>query len=442
MLKRIPKPEFKITLSGVLTVIFFTFVTVGLFLAWKHDTNKTEYDAWLIEKLGVQTNPAIFRGEERQWKVETPRGSFITVRSVTEPFYHEYWNGSQVLFYTPARIYDAALTAYDVLEWCDPRLIMAIAHSESPRYTNHDKENPATAMGVLQFIRTTWNGVWTFIFKNMPEKWQGKVTPPRTNIPASFFAACIYTRNNGMIEASLDSEEAFVHEFAVDPPVWNQHEPQARYVWRAYQAQLQQGDISVPDETFYTDNGLGIFVTKDGIPFYQNAAIEILIYFGLTPPTVFAHDDSPGEPGDDDDDWELPPGTTCVPLLNKYQLGPRGYHTGCEGTKWSCGNIIGWDYIAPDGTPYRAPFPGRITGTHYDRLGNSVATYRFDNGMVLGILHLHFPKNLRIGSKFDVGDKIGSVGNIGNSSTAHGHIWWQKSGVNRRNHDPLFCREP
>jgi len=56
-----------------------------------------------------------------------------------------------------------------------------------------------------------------------------------------------------------------------------------------------------------------------------------------------------------------------------WYLGGRGYHNGCEGTNIQCGPIMGYDYIAPLGTPILAPFDGTVTAScHHDGVGNTV----------------------------------------------------------------------
>ncbi len=152
------------------------------------------------------------------------------VPSALPEFQITYWNGSEVRFYAPQDVWDAAVTAYQKNGTCDPRLVVAVAFSESSVY-NNTAVSPVGAAGVWQFMPGTWNDYWPV----------GPDQPDRTNIPAAADAACRKISDQGLPSAT--SEAVFVDRFAYHPlkgSCWNQHEGQAKFVWTLWQQLIQQ----------------------------------------------------------------------------------------------------------------------------------------------------------------------------------------------------------
>lgn len=420
------------------------------YLAYLHDTEPKKFWFEVVkflleseEEAKTATQLALVDQPSYDYDYEDERGRRNTITSSIQPFHIKYWDGSNALFYADPKVWSASIEANQTFPWCDPRLITAIAFSESRYYTNHHNPNPASALGVWQFITSTWDRLWG---TQMPQKVKAKFpNPERTDIQAAAHGACYYSKLIGLTNAR--NQQQFQNRFMG----WNRHPPQAEFVWRLYQELLQRtgGDDGLLPPTISTgdedpDSFTLPFVIRPSLwaqmDDFRKLIVEILIENGFLSSLIIGHDDSPGKDEGGDE-----PTPTCsdggIPLLKKYRLGPRGYHTGCEGTAWSCGNIVGYDYIAPDGTPYYAPFDGKVIAQWYDQIKphpNSVQTIRFVNGYLVGIMHLHF--TLRPGQKFQAGQVIGTVGNIGNSDTPHGHIWLQKNGVNISDHSMLFCK--
>jgi|GEM_PF-4635385 len=415
-MKKLTLKLFLFLLANTPFFLFVLIVTLVLSLGYYHDTDPQHYEEVVSELLGVQdfnirSVPVVVDGKE----------------TVIEPFTINYWNGNKVKFYAPPEVWDPVWEAYMHFPWCDPRLNVAVAFSESSGYINYDEENEATAIGVWQFIDSTWQRLWTVQIPELyPELLVMFPAPDRTDRKASAYAACVYYKLIGLDDAYSKGEEAFVKEFMG----WNRHEEQARFVYRLYSELLSRtGDL--PTITTPEVNR----VVLEPSP-WKKFVLEALQLLGIYPEVAYAYDNSPGEglPGDIGDG-------NCKALIGgRFTIGPRGYHTGCEGTSWSCGLIKGYDYIASDGTPLFAPMNGVVTAMFYDGLGNTILTLKLENDMEIGIMHLHFPENLAVGSQVVAGQQIGSVGNIGNSSTAHAHVWLRKGSANLQDHSILFCK--
>jgi len=418
-MKKLTLKLFLLFLANIPFFLFVLIVTLVLSLGYYHDTDPQHYEEVVSELLGVQdfnirSVPVVVDGE----------------KTVIEPFTITYWNGNEVEFYTPPEVWDPVWEAYTHFPWCDPRLNVAVAFSESPQYINYEDENEATAAGTWQFIGSTWERLWTV---QIPELYPELLTmfpnPERTDRKASAYAACVYFRLIGLDDAFSKGEETFVNKFMG----WNRYSPQGEFVYRLYSELLNRTGGDLPTVNTPEVNR----VVLEPSP-WKKFVLEALQLLGIFPKVAYAYDDSPGEglpvdnPGGNGD---------CKPLVGgKYTIGPRGYHTGCEGTSWSCGLIKGYDYIASDGTPLYAPMNGVVTAMFYDGLGNSILTLRLENGLELGIMHLHFPENLAVGSQVVAGQQIGSVGNIGNSSEAHAHVWLRQGFSNLEDHSILFCK--
>lgn len=138
-----------------------------------------------------------------------------------------WWNGNSVSFEMDPVLWAGILEAVSQIHaeegWrCDPLLLAAIAHSESPTFSN--VENSIGAGGYYQFMPGTFPGV-----ADSDTTLADRFDP----IEASK-AACRYTQRTKSLHAQT-SEAAFIQEFAVNRPVWNAHEEQARYAWRLWQ---------------------------------------------------------------------------------------------------------------------------------------------------------------------------------------------------------------
>jgi hypothetical protein len=412
----------KLLLLVLINTPFFLFVlivTLVLSLGYYHDTDPQHYEEVVSELLGVQdfnirSVPVAVDGKE----------------TVIQPFTITYWNGNEVEFYAPPEVWDPVWEAYMHFPWCDPRLNIAVAFSESSSYTNYRTKNRATAIGTWQFIDSTWERLWAVQIPELhPELLTMFPNPDRTDRRASAYAACVYYRLIGLDDAYSKGEEAFVKEFMG----WNRHEGQARFVYRLY-SELLSRTGGLPTVNTPEVNR----VVLEPSP-WKKFVLEALQLLGIFPKVAYAYDDSPGEGLSSNNpvggDGE------CKPLIGgMYTIGPRGYHTGCEGTSWSCGLIRGYDYIAPDRTPLYAPMNGVVTAMFYDGLGNSILALRLENGLELGIMHLHFAGNIAVGSQVVAGQEIGKVGNIGNSTTAHAHVWLRQGSSNIQDHSVLFCK--
>lgn len=432
----------KFLLISAITISFLALaglISVVMVLGYQHDTDPQGYDDYIVKLLGVQESVSYTDPITTTIGIGLPdRGKNWEVETVIEPFQITYWNGRKVTFYAPPHIWEPVNEAYQNFPWCDPRLNISVAFSESSHYTNFKKENAATALGVWQFIRSTWDRLWNFWMPMLfPKVKQMFPNADRTDPRASAFGACVYYRLTGITKAAKGDEATFVREFKS----WNNHEEQAKFVYRLYHELLARtGDEDLPVYDVSSTDAQMILNPSE-IPWWKKQVIAALEGLGIFPTVAYAYNDDPG--GEPPDDGDEPPDDgstpTCKPLLSRYTIGPRGYHNGCEGTGWTCGAIMGWDYIARDGRPLYAPMAGRIIGKSYDRLGNSVLRIRLANGMILGIMHLHFPK-YAVGKRFAAGDQIGTVGNIGISSQSHAHVWLYAGGHNIQNHDLLFCR--
>lgn len=124
-----------------------------------------------------------------------------------------------------------------------------------------------------------------------------------------------------------------------------------------------------------------------------------------------------------------------------WELGPRGYHNGCEGTGVACGPIMGYDYLAPKGTEIYAPFSGRvILACAHDGVGNTVFRLQSDDGKwEYGDLHLRCA--VTGNQHVKAGDVIGYVDAIGwANGIPHTHTWFRnlETGENVRDHSQFW----
>lgn len=154
-------------------------------------------------------------------KVERTGGTYT---SQLPEFEITYWNGAPVRFYAPAEVWEPLLAASEKFG-CDPLLVLAVAHSESSQF-NNTAVSPVGAAGVWQFMPGTWESVW---------RGTGEL-PSRNDIPKAAEAACRHIQND-LGFADKTDRDSFVAAFtgADGSWTWNQHAPQADYVWRLWQ---------------------------------------------------------------------------------------------------------------------------------------------------------------------------------------------------------------
>lgn len=82
----------------------------------------------------------------------------------------------------------------------------------------------------------------------------------------------------------------------------------------------------------------------------------------------------------------------------------------------------GIDYPQPQGTPFRASAPGVVTWLGHNRAGGYFIWVQYDGGPKVG--YHHMPSHAgcpREGARFKAGDRLGYVGNTGNSTGPHLH---------------------
>lgn len=161
----------------------------------------------------------------------------------------EYWDGATTTFNPPPQnLWDAALLASSK-HGCDPRLVVAVAHSESRTYENHVDENGATAAGTWQFTSTSWQ-LWMGRGNHQPDtfEYNPEWVPltQRNNLVASADAACRLILWTGM-QRYFDDALRFEIAFAVrgDNPsgqIWNAYRPQGAYVHRLWQQLVERTD--------------------------------------------------------------------------------------------------------------------------------------------------------------------------------------------------------
>ena len=201
----IANPSITYAARGGLTLDLPQIVLPGL-------PSPDELPPWLASVSDGQENQdELIPGWDYNWSPGSSLPEFTTT----------YWTGSPVRFYAPPELWAAIKRQASKHPACDPRLVLITAQSESPTYTNHVSENYATAAGTWQFIRGTWE--WM-----MP----GVPLSGRNDLDLSAEAAFKYLELTGACSATTEAQ--FVNAFAFNAPVWNQHEGQARFVWRTY----------------------------------------------------------------------------------------------------------------------------------------------------------------------------------------------------------------
>lgn len=138
-----------------------------------------------------------------------------------------YWNGNSIDFVADVEVWQAvnAATAEIFAEGstCDPLLVLAVAHSESPHYGN--VLNPSSGAA----------GTWQFMPGTFPTYADpGTTLDSRYDRLEAAKAACRMVHRLGLDAETTES--GFVANFTGTDGslVWNMHEGQARYVWRLW----------------------------------------------------------------------------------------------------------------------------------------------------------------------------------------------------------------
>jgi murein DD-endopeptidase MepM/ murein hydrolase activator NlpD len=211
-----------IVIVGIPSCLLCSSVSTIMVLGYNHDEDPQAYNSYIAENLGVQGITDI-NVDQSSYNNEDELGRLRSTNSSIPVFHIIYWNGNSVLFYADPVVWEAVVEANLKYPWCSPAINIATAFSESSQYINYTMENSATAMGVWQFTRSTWSMMWPDPISR----------PVRTNIAASADAACRYLKMTGVFDATNEAE--FINAFAVNPPVWNAHVPQAEFVWRLSQ---------------------------------------------------------------------------------------------------------------------------------------------------------------------------------------------------------------
>jgi murein DD-endopeptidase MepM/ murein hydrolase activator NlpD len=96
-------------------------------------------------------------------------------------------------------------------------------------------------------------------------------------------------------------------------------------------------------------------------------------------------------------------------------------HYGDSGGAWSTGVHTGEDYAAPTGTTVMAAASGTVVYAGYDGAYGNRVVIQHDDGYYTTYNHLS-QINVSVGQEVTVGDKIGEVGNTGNSFGSHLHF--------------------
>lgn len=226
-------------LMSILSMIFETTLVVGLIVAGVANPNIVFIRSAIALELPNVTTPRLPDWDLPQMasnsNVATPDDGDLIPSAPTynlsnthaiEPFTFRYWNGGQYRVDVPQEVWDASVAA-DQKHGCDYRLIIAVAWTESPNFTNHTSENYARAMGTWQFIPGTWNNYW-------PDP---ATRPSRTDVYASADAACRKVVKQGLPQTD-GNRALYVERFAHKPlaeSVWNMHDGQAGTAYDLWQ---------------------------------------------------------------------------------------------------------------------------------------------------------------------------------------------------------------
>lgn len=155
----------------------------------------------------------------------------VLAASALPTFKIRYWTGDWVTFQAPEEIWQEVRTAAKK-HGCNPLLVVAVAHSESPVYDNISMSS-ASCLGVWQFFPATW------------ERYKPYPGASRQEVSAAADAACRMIQDLGLAEEV--NEISFARNFNGDDgsACWNcgrtlssPESPsvqQAKYVFRLWQ---------------------------------------------------------------------------------------------------------------------------------------------------------------------------------------------------------------
>jgi murein DD-endopeptidase MepM/ murein hydrolase activator NlpD len=326
--------------------------------------------------------PAIAQGiDPGSWNVRWPAkflefvqvqrapGDTAVYSSVLPEFEVTYWNGAPVRFYAPKEVWDPLLEASQKFG-CDPLLVLAVAHSESSTY-NNTQPSPVGAEGVWQFMWETWVHVWAGT---------GEL-PNRRDIPKAAEAACRHIQND-LGFADKTDHDSFVAAFtgADGSWTWNQHEPQADYVWRLWQELQTQTDT----------------VATSGVSSDMPKVAPVEVDFQALLKSLALERGEPIELPGATDEWIVP-----------YVPGTFWVNGGVHADPWG-GKAV--DVAGGANTLIIAPITGVVTENTIDPNGSSVLFIESDEYKAV---LLHGLWSVQVGDVVSIGDEIGTEGNLG-----------------------------
>jgi murein DD-endopeptidase MepM/ murein hydrolase activator NlpD len=307
-------------------------------------------------------------------KVERTGGTYT---SQLPEFEITYWNGAPVRFYAPKEVWDPLLEASKEIG-CDPLLVLAVAHSESSTY-NNTAVSPVGAAGVWQFMPGTWAHAWNGT---------GEL-PDRTDIPRAAEAACRHIQND-LGFADETEHDSFVAAFtgADGSWTWNQHEPQADYVWRLW-TELKNQTATV--QTF----GVSDYTIE-----FESVEVDFqkfLNSLNLALGERMLISENAGE-------FALPytPGTFVV----------------TQGEHGASYNHAAVDLAGGANTLVIAPINGVVTVNETNDIGNTVLQIEGD-GFVAELLHGNW--DIAVGTVVSIGDPVGTEANHGYTFDMNGN---------------------
>lgn len=265
-------------LMSILSMIFETTLVVGLFVAAVANPNIVFVRRAIALELPTITTPRLPQWDVPQMvsnsNVAVPDdGDLIPSVSpdnlgdthAVKPFSFTYWNGGNYRVDIPQEVWDAAMTA-DIKHGCDGRLIIAIAWTESPNFTNYTTENSAGAMGTWQFLQGTFNHYYP----------DAATRPSRTDVYASADAACRKAIAQGLPQTD-GNRALYIDRFAHHPlseSVWNMHDGQAGTAYDLWQELKKRSTSSTtqPPSTVATLSDWTLLTQATGTDVYQSGS--------------------------------------------------------------------------------------------------------------------------------------------------------------------------
>lgn len=97
---------------------------------------------------------------------------------------------------------------------------------------------------------------------------------------------------------------------------------------------------------------------------------------------------------------------------------------------WAAGYHTGEDWVCDKSAALVSPISGTVLRNEYDKsYGNFVVIRTSDRKYVVLMAHMKSRSPLKVGAKVTAGDKVGTMGNTGNSYGAHLHIEVEKANI-------------